>query len=176
MKTLCFKCSLNGTSCCKGTQICLTSGDIVRISRFLGIRHFFTIEMPDIVYLDPGDDPTWIALTIRPDGQRRVLKRTMDKSCTMLGENGCQLPLLVRPLVCRLHPYEFTEKGISGVDPTCPISQERDWPSVMEQLGMAVSATNQWHSMLYCELRSDKASASEKNTGWPLPDPDKLSA
>ena len=176
METLCFKCSLNGTSCCKGTQIYLTNGDVLRISRFLGSRHFFAIEMADTAYLDPGDDPTWLALTIRPDGQRRVLKRTGDKSCTMLGEKGCRLPMPVRPLVCRLYPYEFTEKGISGVDSSCPISRERDWPALIEQLGMAMGATSKWHNMLYCELYSDNTTAPEKIAGRFFAVPDKLSA
>ncbi|UCD80078.1 MAG: YkgJ family cysteine cluster protein [Desulfobacterales bacterium] len=156
MTTHCYQCSQNGTSCCKGTQILLTTGDVRRIARFLGAFHFFTFEVPDPIYTDPGDDPVWLTLTIRPDGRRRVLKRTADKRCTMLAENGCLLPITVRPLICRLHPYSFTEAEVSGVDPTCPMSREGNWPVLLEKLGMAMFEARQWHRLLYCELREEK--------------------
>ncbi len=163
MKTLCFTCSQNGTSCCQGTQICLTDGDVLRISQFLNSCNFFTAEMPDPAYLDPGDDSEWIMLTIRPDGKRSVLKRTVSKSCTMLGENGCILPLTIRPLICRLHPYTYTAAGISGVDPACPLSRERDLSALLEQLGMGMDAARQWHELLYGELRGNKTAGFEKD-------------
>jgi Fe-S-cluster containining protein len=176
MKTLCFACSQNGTSCCQGTQICLTGGDVLRISQFLNSCNFYTTEMPDSAYLDPGDDPAWITLTIRPDGQRRVLKRTLDKSCTMLGESGCLLPMAVRPLICRLHPYTYTEAGISGVDPACPISRELDFSVVLENLGMVMNEARKWHALLYCELHGDKRPSFVKD-GWRLhPELEKLPA
>ena len=165
MKTLCFECSQNGTSCCKGTQICLTAGDILRISRFLETNNFFTIENADLAYMDPGDDPGWIILTIRSDWKRCVLKRTGDQSCSMLGENGCLLPMIVRPLVCRLHPYLFTEAGIAGIDPCCPISREPDWPGVLEQLGLAMNEARNWHRLLYCELHGEDPPRSGKDGG-----------
>lgn len=178
MKTLCFKCSQNGISCCKGTQICLTAGDVRRISQLLNSCNFFTTEMPDPVYLDQGDDPAWVMLTIRPDGQRCVLKRTVDKSCIMLGENGCLLPMAVRPLICRLHPYTYTEAGISGVDPACPISRERDFSAVLEKLGMTMNEARRWHELLYCELHGEKASSfSFEKDDWRFhPELEKLPA
>ena len=96
MKSICFECSLIGKSCCKGTQICLTTGDVRRISQYLAVDSFSTIENPDLAYIDPGDDPGWLTLTLRSDGKRRVLKRTGNQSCMMLGENGCLLPMIVR--------------------------------------------------------------------------------
>jgi len=175
MKTQCVRCSQNGSSCCKGTQICLTNGDILRISRFLDACNFFTIENADPAYMEFGDDPGWLTLTIRPDGKRCVLRRTMDKSCTLLGENGCILPVNVRPLVCRLHPYLYTEAGISGVDPSCPISRQRSWPAVLDQMGMAMHKACKWHALLYCELKGAKPSGSEKDDGWRQPELERLS-
>jgi hypothetical protein len=156
MTTPCYQCSQNGTSCCKGTQILLTAGDVRRIARFIGHFRFFTFEVPDPVYTDPGDDPGWVTLTVRPDGRRCVLKRTGDKSCTMLSETGCILPLTLRPLICRLHPYMYTEADVVGVDPTCPMSQETNWPVLLERFGMARVEARKWHRMLYCELRGEK--------------------
>ncbi len=94
----------------------------------------------------------------------------------MLGENGCLLPMAVRPLICRLHPYTYTEAGISGVDPACPISRERDFSAVLEKLGMAMNEARRWHELLYCELHGDKASSFEKE-GWGFhPELEKLTA
>jgi hypothetical protein len=160
MKSICEQCAISGKSCCQGTQICLTSGDVRRISQFLTADSFSTIEKADAGYTDPGDDPGWIALTIRPDGTRRVMKRTGNQSCIMLGELGCRLPMHVRPLVCRLHPYEFTEAGISGIDQSCLIAKESDWTGVMQQLGMAMDDACQWHRLLYCELHGENPSGS----------------
>lgn len=176
MTTHCYHCSRNGTSCCQGTQILLTTADVMRIARFLGAFHFFTFEEPDLAYRDPGDDTAWPTLTIFPDGRRRVLKRTPGKSCTMLAENGCLLPVSVRPLICRLHPYTYTEADISGVDPTCPMAREGNWPALLEQLGMDIFEARQWHRQLYCELRSDgDKSAGEVEGNWgQLPELEKL--
>jgi hypothetical protein len=169
MKPHCFQCCQNGTSCCEGTQIYLTTGDVLRIARFLNASNFFTFEVPDLIYTDPGDDPAWIALTVRPDGCRRAMKRTTGKNCTMLAENGCILPMTLRPLVCRLHPYTFTEAGISGVDPACPISHEDNWPVLLEQLGMAIGEARRWHQLLYCELHGDKTAACPEDFQESLP-------
>ena len=161
MTTHCCRCSQNGASCCKGTQILLTIGDVRRIARFLDTFNFFAFEVPDPVYRDPGDDPAWLTLTVGPDGRRRVLKRTPDKSCFMLAENGCLLPISARPLICRLHPYTYREADISGIDPTCPMSREDNWPVLLEQMGMALFEAREWHRLLYRELRADEAASSE---------------
>jgi len=163
MTSPCYQCSQNGTSCCEGTQILLTAGDVRRIARFLGHFRFFTFELPDDAYRDPGDDPDWATLTIRPDGQRCVLKRASGKICTMLSEKGCLLPITVRPLICRLHPYTYTEADVSGVDPSCPMSHVKNWSELLEQLGMARVAARKWHRMLYCELHAEKPADGGRN-------------
>jgi hypothetical protein len=38
----------------------------------------------------------------------------------VLGPSGCVLPQTVRPLICRLFPITYTEKGIDGEDDFCP--------------------------------------------------------
>lgn len=176
MKNICFHCCQKGTSCCEGTQICLTTGDVLRIAQFLDTSNFFTIEIPDLAYTDPGDDPGWITLTVRPDGCRRVLKRTAEKNCTMLAEKGCLLPMTIRPLICRLHPYTYTESDISGVDPSCPISREGNRPVLLEQLGMAIGQARKWHRQLYCELNADKTAISGEVGRGPFLELKKLSA
>ena len=176
MKSTCAQCATIGKSCCKGTQICLTSGDVRRISQFLAADGFSTIEKADPAYIDPGDDPVWTALTIRPEGTRRVLKRTEDQRCLMLDEAGCRLPMHVRPLVCRLHPYVFTETGISGIDQSCLIAKAVDWTSEMQHLGMAMDTACQWHRLLYCELHGENRTDSYNSGEVSSPDSEKITA
>ena len=52
MKNICFHCCQKGTSCCAGTQICLTTGDVLRIAQSLNTSNFFTFEIPDLAYTD----------------------------------------------------------------------------------------------------------------------------
>lgn len=169
MSTHCYRCFQNGTSCCKGTQILLTIGDVRRIARFLDTFNFFTFEVPDPDYRDPGDDPAWLSLTVDPDGRRRVLKRTPEKRCFMLAENGCVLPMRIRPLICRLHPYTYREADISGIDPTCPIAREGNWPMLLEQMGMTMIEAREWHRLLYCELCADKTASPENGNRGTFP-------
>jgi len=176
MTAHCYRCYQNGSSCCRGTQILLTVGDVRRIARFLDTFNFFTFDVPDPDYTDPGDDPAWLVLTVSPDGRRRVLKRTPDKSCCMLTEGGCLLPLSVRPLICRLHPYTYKEAGISGIDAACPISREGNWPVLLAQMGMAMLEARQWHRLLYAELRADKGASSEDDNRRSLPVLEKITA
>jgi hypothetical protein len=77
--------------------------------------------------------------------------------------------MTMRPLICRLHPYTFTEAGISGVDPTCLISHEGNWPVLLEQLGMAIAEARKWHQLLYCELHADKTAACGEDGQESLP-------
>lgn len=156
MSDECRKCALAGTSCCQGTQIVLTTGDLSRISSFLGDDGFHTVEPPDLQYLDPGYDPEWLSLTLRPDGRRLVLKRTPDLRCCFLKENGCLLPPDRRPLICRLHPYAYTRAGILGIDETCPLANDPGWPFLLEGMGMPTSAAREWHRLLYAELQADR--------------------
>jgi hypothetical protein len=103
------------------------------------------------------------------------MKRTAGKNCTMLAEKGCILPMTLRPLICRLHPYTFKEAGISGVDPACPISQGENWPVLLAQMGMAIAEARKWHQLLYCELHADKTATCCEDCQQPLPALEKLS-
>lgn len=151
----CATCAGNGASCCEGNQIGLTLGDVRRIAAFLGHDAFFFLEAAEPEYLAVSDDPHWLSLTVDPDGRRRVLKRAADHRCSMLTDRGCKLSTIVRPLICCLHPYHYTESGITGIVASCPISGEAHWPVVLTDLGMGASQAQEWHRLLYAELRME---------------------
>ncbi|MBU4129792.1 MAG: YkgJ family cysteine cluster protein [Proteobacteria bacterium] len=155
MTLSCMSCAQAGTSCCKNYQVNLTTGDMHRISEFLGHQDFSTIEPPVLEDIEPKYDPDWLPLIVRPDGMVRVLKKDRERYCTMLTPTGCQLPYDRRPLICRLYPYTYTEKGIVGVDSACPISKESDCQSVLDRLDMPLEKAKKCLALIYAEFKSE---------------------
>jgi len=151
----CMNCARIGTSCCTHYQIILTTGDIQRISDFLGHQNFFILEPPVLEDIEPDYDPFWMPMVLKPEGVVCVLKRTREKSCVLLTETGCSLPYDRRPLICRLYPYKYTEEGILGIDTDCPISGEKEWGCVLDTLDMPTAKAKQWISLLYAEVRNE---------------------
>lgn len=139
----------------------MTEGDIARIAAHVGRDDFWSRRRPqDAEYLDEDpDDPAWQALTSDGEGRRAMLERRPQGDCTFLGARGCTLPLDVRPLVCRLYPFSYTERGLTGVeDGYCPREAllPRDEPGVtmLTVLGMEAREGERWRRQLYSELRS----------------------
>ncbi len=152
--SICFKCaSLGPTCCCRERDILVTRGDIERISRFVGYIDFFEYRVPvDPEYLAQDDDPNWLKYTVREDGSRQVLKRSPVGGCLFLTEIGCHLSLDVRPLVCRLYPFQYTEQGITGVLSECPIHLLTEGETILDALHMSYEEAQQWWQLLYTEL------------------------
>jgi Fe-S-cluster containining protein len=157
---ICALCAFNGTSCCQNFQIPLTDGDVLRISTYRGNRDFLSVEPPVPEEIEPVYDPTWLPRLLRQDHLVRVLARTPEKKCVLLTENGCCLPLEQRPLICRLHPYTYTEHGPMGIDPSCPISKSPDGLALLESMQMPVSRAKGWVTLLYEELQESRPSVT----------------
>lgn len=154
----CAKCARIQKTCCQRAEIVLTEGDLARIARHTGGPEFWERRTPtDPSYTEPDpDDPNWQRWTVEPDGTRRVLRRLPAGDCTFLGKDGCTLPGDVRPLVCRLYPWRYTEKGIDGIDDGyCPTARVAPPGRTMIQaLDMDAAEGLRWHRMLYEELRT----------------------
>lgn len=132
--------------------------DIKRIAVHVSRIDFYEYRRPkDLMYLDQEGDPAWGAQTICGDGTRRVLKQNNGQDCLFLGENGCQLSLAVRPLVCRLHPYTYTMGGLAGIlDQRCLLGQLGSEEDLIEALGMSFAQAQAWHLQLYNEIFMDE--------------------
>ena len=53
------------------------------------------------------------------------------------GAVGCRLPLEMRPLVCRLYPYDYTADGIQPeLSPGCPVELLTPGQGLIEALEM----------------------------------------
>jgi Fe-S-cluster containining protein len=151
----CARHAQMGPTCCETSEVLVTEGDKQRIAEHTGRDDFFEDRKPaDPVYLQQDDDPNWLRWAFHPDGSRPVLVRRAGGACTFLGERGCTLPLEVRPLVCRLYPYTYTERGIDGVSDGCPREVVPPGRTLLEVLDMDRGAAERWHRMLYAELRT----------------------
>jgi hypothetical protein len=152
----CLECAREGCSCCTGMQVYMTTGDVERISMYTCSDDFIVMEARSGEYQDSAGDATWWELIMQPDGRRRVLKVTHERDCIFLSRSGCVLPLRVRPLLCRLHPYGFDESGIVGVSSACRIGVSRDQKIMFALLGMTPENVREWHTTLYAEIKQER--------------------
>jgi Fe-S-cluster containining protein len=153
---LCATCAGQGKSCCIDRDILVSDSDLRRIAEHTKTVDFFEMRVPQsAAYLDQEDDPNWNIYTLHPDGTRRVLKHAWPGNCWFLTDIGCLLPEHVRPLVCRLHPVEFTEKKITGFSPECPSEHLPEGESLLANLKMNLDLAETWRQQLYDELRGE---------------------
>jgi uncharacterized protein len=156
---LCVRCARRRKTCCQLCEVYVTPGDVRRIAEHTGAEDFHEFRPAgDSVYTDHPDDPTWMRLVFRADGTRRILRRRAEGDCTFLGPCGCRLPLDVRPLVCRIYPYDFNEQGIKDeLERGCPMELVRKGLTLIDELGMDRAAAERWHRQLYEEIRLEEA-------------------
>ncbi len=162
---LCARCARHQKTCCQTPEVYVTLGDVERIAGHLGRDDFWHFKVAtDPAYLDQGDDPVWQENVIREDNSRRVLKRLPDGDCTLLGPQGCTLPLEVRPLICRLYPYDYDASGIrDDLAPGCPLELLRPGQGLIETLGMKLEVARRWHKQLYEEILLNEDSQPVSN-------------
>jgi Fe-S-cluster containining protein len=151
---LCVRCARHRKTCCQTSEVYATPGDVQRITEYTGKEDFTEFRAPaNVLYLDQDDDPLWRDRVFREDHTRRVLKREENGDCTFLGEAGCVLPYEIRPLICRLYPYEYTEEGIADdLADGCPLELLPPGQGLIEALDMNIENARRWHRMLYEEI------------------------
>ncbi|UCF90545.1 MAG: YkgJ family cysteine cluster protein [Desulfobacterales bacterium] len=151
----CAQCAQRGRTCCQDRDIYVTPGDVRRIHAQTRRNDFYEFrKSSDSAYEDQGDDPRWAAHVFRPDGSRRVLKLDAAGNCIFLMSHGCSLSLNIRPLVCRLHPYNYTARGL---DPEPAMDCPVDLLTLGQRLDEVIAGFGQaeaplWHRMLYTEI------------------------
>lgn len=161
-KRLCEECALKGKTCCQSRDIYITPGDVERILEFTGNKDFFEFRtISDPSYLDNNDDPLWMAYVFKPDTTRRLLKWDFFGKCIFLGNTGCTLPLNIRPLVCRLYPYNYTsERFYPEFETGCPTNLLAVGQTLLQSLEMNQNDAMIWHKMLYSEILREKEYAT----------------
>ena len=154
---LCVRCARHMRTCCQTSQIYITPGDVRRIEAHSGRGDFVEFQLPDDpIYLEQSDDPLWEECVFQPDGTRRVLARRADGDCTFLGESGCTLPLEVRPLICRIYPYDYNAEGLKDrLARGCPLELLHPGQTLLTELDMRRADAERWHGQLYEEIREE---------------------
>jgi Fe-S-cluster containining protein len=155
---LCAQCARYERTCCQRTEVLVTEADICRITDSVGQSDFWEYRQPaDPAYLEEQPhDRHWLAYTVRPDGSRPVLKHAPSGDCIFLSPSGCSLRLEVRPLVCRLYPYDYTEQRITGTVPGCPLYLLEPRQTLSQGIGIQLEDAKRWRMQLYAELRAGK--------------------
>jgi Fe-S-cluster containining protein len=161
---LCARCARHQKTCCQFVEIYTSPGDVQRISDYTGRDDFYEYRGPDNpVYLDHDDDPVWRDNVFLADGTRRLLKRLPNGDCTFLGPQGCTLSLEVRPLICRLYPYDYDEQGIKPVlAEGCPLELLRPGQELIPTLNMNLQDAERWREQLYEEIRLEKTTDAHR--------------
>ena len=159
---LCARCARHKRTCCQDTEIHVTLGDMRRIAPYTDGAVVAEFRKPsDPVYDQSYEDPVWQQLVFRDDGTRRVLKQRPDGDCVFLGREGCRLPAVARPLVCRLYPFDYTADGVhSRLASGCPVELLQPAQQLLEVLNMNIDDARLLHAELYKEIREKDADSS----------------
>lgn len=162
---LCVRCAKHYSTCCQQTDIYVTLGDVRRIIEASSTTNFTEFRPPaDPAYDQTEEDPFWQQHVFRPDGTRRVLKQQPNGDCRFLGPQGCTLAATVRPLICRLYPFDYTADGLKEQPAGgCPVELLRPQQQLLQVLGMDRAQAEQYRAQLYAELieRESSNAASE---------------
>lgn len=153
---ICMKCAAIKGSCCVKRDILITLGDIERILKAVKSDNYFEYRFPaDPKYLNQDDDPNWNHYTLHDNYTRRVLKQQENGHCIFLGKQGCILSMDTRPLVCRLHPFDYNETQLLSLTDECPVELLDKDCDLITALGMNRVTAEKWRKMLYDELVSE---------------------
>ena len=154
---ICARCARMGKTCCQETRVFLTLGDVRRISEAVGEDDFHEYAVPEsgTTKQSAALDPLWTRTFAHPAG-RRVLRHDARGACRFLGKKGCRLPLDVRPLVCRLYPFDYNAETIKGVyGHLCPEPESANPAFLLAMLGMNRARASEWREQLYREITEE---------------------
>ena len=162
---LCVRCARHYSTCCQKTDIYVTLGDVRRIEAASSSTRFTEYRAPeDASYDQTIEDPFWQHHVFQPDGTRRVLKQQPNGDCYFLGPQGCTLAATVRPLICRLYPFDYTVDGIKERPAGgCPVELLRPQQQLLQVLGMDRDEAERFRAQLYAELpeKEDSGAAAD---------------
>lgn len=152
----CAQCAGLGPTCCERSEVLVTRGDIQRVAAHTGVTDCWERRpVRDPAVLDQPDDPNFVRWGFDENGTRRTLKRRPNGSCVFLSTRGCSLPTEVRPLICRLYPFAYTEAGIHGADSHCPTELVPPGKTILRVLNIESTDAEKWRHQLYEELRTE---------------------
>lgn len=159
----CEICSKKQITCCERDRIevPLTTGDIRRIAGFTGRNDFYSLlpvnedlkreyENPENVR--PGGE-IYVRYLFDADGRRNVLAKRDGHSCLFLSAGGCELPPDVRPLACRLYPYNWNDNADIWIDANyCPRGHFADEEELKSSICLPEAEARRLVELFYREI------------------------
>ena len=109
----CAKCHQMGNGCCFmkdlniSNQIGITQSDINKIKEFTGKseNEFIISDMVTDEYLKSLVDNIHPVFNNIYENHTRHRLKTVHERCVFLSQQGCELPVEIRPIYCRLYPF-----------------------------------------------------------------------
>lgn len=157
---ICKKCSQIIRTCCEKptVDVALTNADIERIATVTQLRDFY--ELRDVEggsYSSPAnyskEEEIYIMNIFKKDGRRNVLKHKNNGKCVLLGDNGCIVSFDVRPLLCRIYPYDWNDNREIWLNPTyCPKELFKDENEMVENIAVDLNTARELVDQLYNEI------------------------
>ncbi|OQX22900.1 MAG: hypothetical protein BWK80_28740 [Desulfobacteraceae bacterium IS3] len=174
----CFECSELQLTCCEKSEVCVTKGDIKRIAEYAGRNDFYHLmpvsEELKFIITNPcnpeNGSEIYLKYLFDEEGRRIILKKNENRCC-FLTHNGCDLPLNIRPIVCRLYPYDWNDNKDMWIDPArlCPENLFKDEQEIKEQLCLPEQEAKRLLELFYDEIKSQKNNLQFRLKGLPLP-------
>ncbi|NCA99756.1 MAG: hypothetical protein EOM70_10310 [Clostridia bacterium] len=139
----------------------LTEGDISRIRRFCRTDDFYhRLRVPEelvATYENPEHHDAAVAVYVAglfdEQGRRPILRKQDNGFCLFVADTGCVLPREVRPLVCRLYPYDWNDQHKLWIQaPYCPRELYADETDLVLQIGDSQEVALKLVEQLYEEL------------------------
>lgn len=163
----CSECAKLQTTCCEDvrSEIGVTSGDIRRILEFTGRNDFYhlmpVLEENKYILENPANiekgSEVYVRYFFDDQGRRNVLKKNEKKACCFLSQDGCALPLDIRPIMCRLYPYHWDDDGNIEITAFgCPKSLFKDEQEIRAELCIPEEEAKKLITVFYAEIMSNK--------------------
>lgn len=164
-KSTCAQCAKIQKTCCQEdvTFVALTGGDIERISTYTGREDFYELqavaeELIDI-YANPArfseDDRIYVTCLFDSKGRRNILKKNKNNECCFITDTGCLLPHDIRPLICRIYPYEWNDRREVWIEAGyCPKELFKDNEDLIRKVGLSEEEVKRLVNQFYDEIMS----------------------
>jgi Fe-S-cluster containining protein len=147
----CAVCSRVQRTCCQSSEPYVSRGDMDRIYNYrsLPTPYWCGFRIPPQEYLAGcRSDPAWAAKVLTPTGWRRVVLARFNGNCVFLEPTGCVLPMEVKPLVCRIYPWDFFNFKITGLSSYCAVEARGEHQDMGEALGLTAEQAQTWLDQL----------------------------
>jgi uncharacterized protein len=159
----CEICARKQITCCEREhiEVPLTAGDIRRIAGFTGRNDFYNLlpirEELKKVYENPQNVRPGGEIYVRhlfdAEGRRNVLAKRDSHSCLFLSADGCELPPDVRPLACRLYPYDWNDDAEIWIDAGyCPHGHFADEEELKSSICLPEAEARRLVELFYREI------------------------